>query len=279
MEIERMLVTPELAARLLERNPHNRNLNAVRVKQYAQKMREGRWVLTHQGVALNGNGNLVDGQHRLAAIVASGCAVEMLVTSGVHERDVIDTGRSRTLADVLSIYGHTNARMLSASLRYVMAYEAEVPRPWQQYIRDLDAERLRVKADQIGEQVNRFGQLAQRISRRINGNKSAYMAALYIIADNAEGFGGSLPELTADWMEGLGTGQNLGPRDPRLALASWVNGAGNFYRREWQYELTFVLTLRAYHASLRGEPLNKLLVRDAATYNFRLPVATQEAAG
>ncbi len=43
-------------------------------------MREGHWDTTHQGIAIASDGTLVDGQHRLLAIVESGVTVRMNVT-------------------------------------------------------------------------------------------------------------------------------------------------------------------------------------------------------
>lgn len=46
---------------------------------YARDMQDGNWQLTHQGILLGKNGIVIDGQHRLHAVVLSGCSVQMMV--------------------------------------------------------------------------------------------------------------------------------------------------------------------------------------------------------
>lgn len=98
-------ITPQLAADFLELNTRNRVLNQQAVADMARQMRAGLWRSTHQGIALDTNGDLIDGQHRLSAIVASGVTVPMLVTTGLEACafDSIDTGRKRTAADTVGL--------------------------------------------------------------------------------------------------------------------------------------------------------------------------------
>lgn len=71
------VVTPALAKQWLEKNTNNRNVNFAKVKKMAKDMREGHWDTTHQGIAIATDGTLVDGQHRLMAVVESGVTVRM----------------------------------------------------------------------------------------------------------------------------------------------------------------------------------------------------------
>lgn len=68
----------------------------------AHAMRSGQWRYTHQGIALDSQGHVVDGRARLRAVIASGCTVRMLVFRNVDPRArvVIDTGLFRTVADL-----------------------------------------------------------------------------------------------------------------------------------------------------------------------------------
>jgi hypothetical protein len=97
-------VTPEIAKRYLANNQLNRSLRKLLVNQYANDMKNGTWRLTHQGLAFSASGQLLDGQHRLAAIVQSGVTVQMLVTRGV-EMDtqlVMDDHARRSAGDALT---------------------------------------------------------------------------------------------------------------------------------------------------------------------------------
>src|SRR6185503_17546608 len=70
-------------------------------------MRRGEWMVTHQGIAFDTRGVLVDGQHRLAAIIEADVPVELTVFTDVGEGtfDVLDIGKRRSAADVLAIEG------------------------------------------------------------------------------------------------------------------------------------------------------------------------------
>ena len=103
MKISVMEITPDLATEFLKRNTGNRAIRKRAVDQYADDLRRGNWKLTHQGVAVSPDGRLLDGQHRLSAIVQSGVAAQMVVALDVPESAylVIDRGKPRLLADAL----------------------------------------------------------------------------------------------------------------------------------------------------------------------------------
>ena len=81
-------------------------------------------MVTHQGIAFDVDGVLVDGQHRLAAIIEADRPVEMTVFTEVGEGtfDVLDTGKRRNAADVLAIEGEKSSTMLAAMVRTVWLY-------------------------------------------------------------------------------------------------------------------------------------------------------------
>lgn len=103
-------ITPEMAREMLALNiENNRRINKERVAMYANAMRDGEWTLTHQGIAFNEDGKLVDGQHRLQAVVNSGATVKMMVTRDVPmnqgELFNIDMGQGRTFTAQLRLAG------------------------------------------------------------------------------------------------------------------------------------------------------------------------------
>lgn len=105
MDLSVETITPKQAEKYLQFNTSNRTLRKTLVNTYAKDMASGNWKLTHQGVAFNCDGTLLDGQHRLAAIVQSGVAVQMLVARGVDSRSqlVMDDHAKRNAGDALSL--------------------------------------------------------------------------------------------------------------------------------------------------------------------------------
>jgi hypothetical protein len=65
MQSKIIQVTPKQAAEWLEGNHCNRPLSRAVVEKYRQTITSRRFQLTHQGIALDTQGRLRDGQHRL----------------------------------------------------------------------------------------------------------------------------------------------------------------------------------------------------------------------
>jgi hypothetical protein len=102
-------VTPEYANVLLGNNDGNRKVRAKIVAFYASEMELGRWQLTHQGIAISENGRVLDGQHRLSAIVKSGVSVEMTVSRGCKDSsfEMMDVGLLRNVSDTVGVHRRT----------------------------------------------------------------------------------------------------------------------------------------------------------------------------
>ncbi len=77
-EIE--LVTPEMARQWLSDNAHNRKINPNRVAELCQKIQEGFWREKGPAIEVTETGHLLNGQHRLTAIVQSATAVRLRVS-------------------------------------------------------------------------------------------------------------------------------------------------------------------------------------------------------
>jgi len=102
-----MPVGPEQAVKWLEANTRNRPLDQRHVDYLAAEMKAGRWKLTHHGIAFDVNGVLQDGQHRLWAVVMSGCTVEMSVTFNTAEDCIqyVDGGKKRMAHERMHLSG------------------------------------------------------------------------------------------------------------------------------------------------------------------------------
>jgi hypothetical protein len=95
-------VTPAMAADMLAASAGNRHMRMWHVDMLAAAMVRGEWKVTHQGVAFDSNGALIDGHHRLRACQQSGLTVPFRVTVGLPPEavNVMDTGVLRNLADL-----------------------------------------------------------------------------------------------------------------------------------------------------------------------------------
>jgi hypothetical protein len=104
MHTAKIQITPKLATEWLKQNTNNiRAILLSKVDLYAGMMSRDKWTLTHQGIAFDELDNLIDGQHRLKAIVKSNKTITCNVSFGVQSSVVpyIDRGLKRTAAVVL----------------------------------------------------------------------------------------------------------------------------------------------------------------------------------
>ncbi len=114
-------VTPEQARKWLAANVANRTVRPARVREYATAMKEGRWLYTADPIRFDEDGRLIDGQHRLLALVKADCPVELHVVRGLSRQaqDAVDTGASRTASDALKVRGFKHGPQLAATVPIV----------------------------------------------------------------------------------------------------------------------------------------------------------------
>lgn len=102
MQIKSVAVTAEQAKEWLKGNKLNRPIRKGYLHKLSEAMKRGEWTVTHQPIALS-NGRLLDGQHRLMALVDSG--LQKLQMSVAYDADpatfdVIDVGINRSASDI-----------------------------------------------------------------------------------------------------------------------------------------------------------------------------------
>jgi hypothetical protein len=128
MRTEIKLITPEIAKKYLERNKTNRKCDEKLVNYFANQMNNNLWKTTGQGISLSNDNVLLDGQHRLKAIIKSGKSVKMLVVFDIDNDsfDVYDSGKKRNHTDSLYILGIQNASNISSGInRYLKTVKNE----------------------------------------------------------------------------------------------------------------------------------------------------------
>jgi hypothetical protein len=116
-------INPTTAAQYLESMEGNRAVRQSRVDFYAAQMRAGLWRETHQGIAFDHQLHMIDGQHRMWAIVESGCTIRIMVTRGVNAEDVVvvDSNLPRNFSDVAHYAGWTTTNSTAAAIAKIIA--------------------------------------------------------------------------------------------------------------------------------------------------------------
>lgn len=123
MEIREELIDAARAKELLATNTHNRNIRPALVDRLSRDMQNGNW---RDGTVLRmadtpSGEMLIDGQHRLAAVIKTDTMITAYIIHGltIEDQNVIDTGAKRTLADALKLRGEKNPSALSAAIGWL----------------------------------------------------------------------------------------------------------------------------------------------------------------
>lgn len=250
-------ISPKKASDMLAANTTNRPISKPVVRSFADVMRRGEWRVTHQGIAFDTNGVLVDGQHRLAAVLEADMPIEMTVFTEVPPEtfDVLDTGKRRNAADVLAIDGETKTLMLASMLRTVWLYQHRPEQSWSGRAASVSNPEIR---QTLGEHpgIRDCVTLGERIAAETGMIKSAAGAASYLV-DHAN------PQADLDpWWEGIIEGAGLGKNDPRLRFRNTMlrmarEQASHTQRRRNTREHV-ALYLKAFNAWAGGEALHQL---------------------
>jgi hypothetical protein len=107
MNYQTMIVTPEMAQQWLDNGGKNRKLSKLHVNRLAQEIVKGRWVFNGQTISFSAEGKLLDGQHRLNAVIQSGVTIPMSISFGVADERAFETydvvQKSRGAYDILSL--------------------------------------------------------------------------------------------------------------------------------------------------------------------------------
>jgi hypothetical protein len=247
------LVTPAMATAWLANGGANRNVSKRRVEQYAAAIRRGEWRLTYEAIKLDRDGKVRDGQHRLQAIAVSGIPIQALVVYGVDEDafDVMDSGKVRSVADVLSIHDVESSDAVSAVVRFLViwtmdhrhgVYGANTP--------TITAPQVLAYLEEHDD-AGQWLEAARQISRaNVRGGRAMWAGLLTIF--------GRIDYLAAEeFAEAVVSGANLSPGSPMLTLRKQLinlqHGSGRAGTNR-----TACWIIKAWNAHRKGEHVYQL---------------------
>jgi len=120
-------ITPQKAQEYLAMNKNNRNVMPKVVDSYAKDLVEGKWIIGTSSICFDINGNLIDGQHRLHAIIKAGIPVRMEVKRNLSEDafKAMDIGKIRQAKDMFNIAGVNNYQNLAGVIKLALQFEQE----------------------------------------------------------------------------------------------------------------------------------------------------------
>ena len=214
-------VNPALASTFLAESKGNRRVKPNTVDSYARDMANGDWLTNHQGIAFDEAGALIDGHHRLLAMVQAKATLTLLVSRGWPAKpkgrksttmDTVDRGVVRSLADQLELqHGIKNSRnivRLSTTIAAILVGTIKVPKQSTGTV-------LRI-AELYGPQFLWFSEHSSRADGLRNVNLAG-VVVMGMVQNEAA---------TRKFYEQLVTGVNLAASSPVHHLRNYILGMG-----------------------------------------------------
>lgn len=258
-------VGPERARGLLAGNRQNRSLRPSRVRNLSAAMNRGEWDLNGESIKVDADGSLLDGQHRLAAVVEAGATVQMLVVTGLprEAQETVDTGRRRRLADVLAIRGEPAPHALAAALNLLHRYrqnarldasKAGAPTPQQA----LD---LLEQCPGLRDSVR----VGRRVARQLPAPASIFSTLHFVFSEID-------PDATETFFESLTSGADLRSDDPVFHLRRHLLRPRRDRGSSQHAYLTTALTIKAFNFSRQGRRVELLSFKTRGSKSESFPI-------
>jgi len=114
-------ITPD-KAKAYSANNNNRSINKMNLAFLKSEILAGNYQMNGQTIVISTSGKLLDGQHRLTAVVETGLPIESIVVNNVDEDTFVtmDTGKPRGGSDALDIHGVQNSKHIASAIRKIV---------------------------------------------------------------------------------------------------------------------------------------------------------------
>lgn len=245
------IVTPEMAMQLLEYNTLNRPVSDIHVARITRQIIEDKWRFNGDTIKIASTGDVLDGQHRLWAIVNSKKSVETIIVRGIAREAfaTIDTVRKmRSGSDTLALNGAARYRSVTATaLMWLIRWQRGVIEKYrapENKVENSDIEQAFAENPGMERAVER----AMALRRLCN---PSLMAFLFYILTNRN------TELAERMMTTLENPAGVGINDPFFRLRSY------FVNRDYDHKVkdplvTIALTIKAVNAAHEGKKIQTL---------------------
>lgn len=258
-----MTVTPEIAAKWIETGAPNRKPARHQINIFANAMKAGRWEYNGQDIILDRDGHLIDGQHRLLAVIKSGQNVVMGVKRGVPSEAfmTIDSGKARNVADIVSMISDVDRKRAASIARY--AHSFDTTGHFAYAATRMDVTDYFIKWQEQIEAISS----APIFHRR----PLIHDSSVGVIGFFATRHGVYTVEDWQEFIQPVITGENLKPGDPRFALRDWA--INRKFREKGKIDPGRMnhAIIRAWQHYVRGEELFSINVPTGGYANAHIP--------
>jgi hypothetical protein len=263
-------VTPDIAREWLDTMVANRNVSATNLTTLMRAMEEGRWHTDGSPIKFNTHGHLIDGQHRLRAVINTGLAQTFLVVWGVPDEAMttLDTGKMRNRGDVLKIHDpaltdvNNVASVATIMVRWVRGFRGNNLR--NEYISN-DA--LVHFYDKNKDDIVASNRYSYRVTNALGaGSRQSFGLCYWLFSmidtDDAEFF----------W-DRLVDGQGLESGNPIYALRELLRREALLpgTRDKMRADVIIAITIKAWNAYRDGETINLLRFKVGGAHPEKYP--------
>ena len=172
-EIKEVIITPEYASELLKFNTNNRAVRQNKVSQLAESMNKGEWELSNDAIVVSEGNVLLNGQHRLLAVVKSGVSCPFILFTGAQDSAfaVMDTPALRRVSDVIARKGGKSAQKAEAAIAKYLNIHYDLINHWEsirRFSREVVATRKEMvafydkKSDLLNRWIAKVNNIAQK---------------------------------------------------------------------------------------------------------------------
>lgn len=246
-------VTPELAISMLDNNKVNRPLNEQHVKRIARQIIEGKWHYNGDSIKLSRLNDVLDGQHRLWAVIEAKQSIETVIVRGLEPEAfaTIDTLRKpRSGADVLALHDVTHHRVvISTSLQWLIRWQRKILETYRAPINRIENSDIeQAFADNPG-----IVRAADRASKCRGLTSAGMIAFFYFILTNRNA------DMAERMVHTLENPAGVGVNDPFFRLRAHLTGDSN---KRKDPLTTIALMIKAANAAYEGREMRVLMWRN-----------------
>lgn len=242
-------VTPEMAVRLLEANQLNRPMADSHANRIAGQILEGKWRFNGDTIKISETGDVLDGQHRLWAIINSKTPVDTIIVSGI-KRDAfatIDTIRKpRSLGDTVALSGNARYRnVIGGALAWLIRWQGG-------FLETYKAPKNRVENSDIeialAENAGIVRAVERAMSVRSVANPSLMAFLFYVVTNRNEALGERMMATLAD-------PAGVGVNDPFFRLRHYFIAD---HHKKKDALMSIAVTIKAINAAASGKKVQVL---------------------
>jgi len=262
-EMKLKTITPEIARDLLSRNTDNRNMREKTAQFYADQIKGGKWELNGTTIVVGENGRILDGQHRLRAIVLANKPIQSFIVTDIAENTfgTIDVGLRRSPSDILHIHSGGRVRWgtaIAAALKIVYLFGEDGT-----FNSSLDREKslthnILIELYDANPDIQDNLEIISQYKNVLNVIPHSLATGLYTVMKRID------PEANEKFWLAFDSGANLGSRSPVLALKNrfgtyMAHNGGHKVRRR----LAIAMIVKAWNTRRARKSLSKLSVDES----------------